>query len=128
MLKVGHFGLFVQNVLSWFLDTLISGNVFNNDGKFIGNIRNDGKDATLLSTNFDFSPKVFSTLKSKFGIHNFRPNQVSNFSLSLSLSLRRTYFLYQYQLVALVWSGCGNISKLGKCQRHNISTADLEAC
>ena len=76
-----------------------SGSVFNNEGKFIGNIRNDGKDATLLATNFEFSQKVFSTLRSKFGIHNFRPNQVSfsgTFSWTFDLpTLMLIFFIFR---------------------------------
>jgi len=58
--------------------TYFAGNgiaAFNTEGRFIGNVRNDGKNPDLLKTN-SFSPRVFSALKQTFGIHNFRPNQV----------------------------------------------------
>jgi len=45
-------------------------------GRFIGDVQNDQNDPNLQKDNFDFSAKVASTLKTVFGIRNFRPNQV----------------------------------------------------
>ena len=48
----------------------------NLDGKFIGEARNDGKDAFLSGENHSFSREVKNVLKEKFGIRSFRPNQL----------------------------------------------------
>lgn len=49
---------------------------FNNEGRFVGETKNDGTDPDLLRRDFDFSPDLFNTLRTKFGIHKFRPNQL----------------------------------------------------
>ena len=56
---------------------------FNNEGRFVGETKNDGTDPHLMRRDLDFSSKVFNTLRSKFGIHNFRPNQLQTVNAAL---------------------------------------------
>lgn len=46
------------------------------EGNFMGNAKNDGKDPYLMRKDFDFSAKMFNTLRNKFGIRQFRTNQL----------------------------------------------------
>uniref|UniRef100_A0A0K2SVZ2 RecQ-like DNA helicase BLM n=1 Tax=Lepeophtheirus salmonis TaxID=72036 RepID=A0A0K2SVZ2_LEPSM len=48
----------------------------NIEGRFLGDARNDGNDKELLRKDFSFSSELFKKLKSKFGIRDFRPNQL----------------------------------------------------
>ena len=48
----------------------------NLEGNFIGEARNDGKDAFLSKETHAFSGSVKQVLRDKFGIRSFRPNQL----------------------------------------------------
>jgi len=48
----------------------------NFDGKFIGEARNDGKDPLLSKENHSFSPGLRKVLTEKFGMRDYRPNQL----------------------------------------------------
>merc|ERR1719354_9697 len=48
----------------------------NEDGRFIGEARNDGKDRHLSSENHQFSQGIRKVLAEKFGMRNFRVNQL----------------------------------------------------
>ncbi len=57
---------------------LSTGNIpmSNSVVQFIGDVKNDTNDPDLSASDFDFTENVLTTLKSVFGIHSFRPNQV----------------------------------------------------
>ena len=44
--------------------------------RFVGNVHNDASDKFLQRANFEFSDELFKALHTKFGIKNFRPNQL----------------------------------------------------
>ncbi len=48
----------------------------NDEPVFTGNFRNDGNDEYLLRKDFSFTGEVFRTLRTKFGMHRFRTNQL----------------------------------------------------
>ena len=48
----------------------------NGEGTFIGETKNQGNEPALLKTDYNFSDKMRNCLKTKFAIHNFRPNQL----------------------------------------------------
>ena len=52
-------------------------------GYFLENAQNDGLDPVLLRRDYDFSETVFKTLRAKFGIHKFRPNQLPSVNAAL---------------------------------------------
>ena len=52
-------------------------------GYFIENAQNDGQDPGLLRRDYNFSETVFKTLRAKFGIHKFRPNQLPSVNAAL---------------------------------------------
>ena len=52
-------------------------------GYFLENAQNDGLDPALLRRDYDFSATVFKSLRSKFGIHQFRPNQLPTVNAAL---------------------------------------------
>ena len=47
------------------------------------NAQNDGLDPALLRRDYNFSETVFKTLRSRFGIHKFRPNQLPTVNAAL---------------------------------------------
>ena len=48
----------------------------NGVGMFVGETKNDGTDPQLSRTDYDFSDGLKRCLRERFGIHQFRPNQV----------------------------------------------------
>jgi hypothetical protein len=50
---------------------------------FIGDAPNDGTDPNLKRQDFEFTGKVFSTLRNKFGMHQFRQNQLQAINAAL---------------------------------------------
>ena len=52
-------------------------------GYFTENAKNDGQDPGLLRRDYNFSETVFKTLRAKFGIHKFRPNQLPSVNAAL---------------------------------------------
>jgi hypothetical protein len=48
----------------------------NAEGKFVGEARNDGKNAFLSGETHVFSSAVRRTLADKFGLRSFRTNQL----------------------------------------------------
>ena len=57
-------------------------NFLTTNVRFIGNVINDATDKELQRDDFDFSPKLFETLHSRFGIKRFRPNQLQSWEQS----------------------------------------------
>jgi bloom syndrome protein len=49
----------------------------------VGETRNDGSDTELLRRDYNFSENVFLCLRTKFGLHNFRPNQLQSVNAAL---------------------------------------------
>ena len=58
-------------------------NFLTTNVRFIGNVINDATDKELQRDDFDFSPKLFETLHSRFGIKRFRPNQLQAVNAAL---------------------------------------------
>ena len=48
----------------------------NGVGMFVGETKNDGTDPQLSRNDYDFSDGLKRCLRERFGIHQFRPNQV----------------------------------------------------
>ncbi|TRY63016.1 hypothetical protein TCAL_00799 [Tigriopus californicus] len=55
----------------------------NAEGRFLGMARNDGTNKELSRRDYNFSEKLFNQLRNKFGIHNFRPNQLQTCNAAL---------------------------------------------
>ncbi len=53
------------------------------EGRFIGDTRNDGNDSALSRRDYAFSSQLFNALRSRFGIHAFRPNQLQTCNAAL---------------------------------------------
>ncbi len=55
----------------------------NAEGKFVGEARNDGKDAFLSGEKHAFSSAVRRVLVDKFGLRSFRTNQLQAINSAL---------------------------------------------
>ena len=83
----------------------------NSEGIFVGECKNQGNEAALQRTDYDFSENMSRCLRTKFAIHNFRPNQLPAINAAM---LGKDCFVLMptgggkslcYQLTAAISSG-----------------------
>ena len=83
----------------------------NSEGTFVGECKNQGNEASLQRTDYNFSDNMLRCLRTTFAIHNFRPNQLPAINAAM---LGKDCFVLMptgggkslcYQLTAAISSG-----------------------